>query len=119
MHSVTSPGYTLKSLCSFHGQSPLEAIKPVSCFGFVLYWEKRAEHFKNSQLDALSCKLKCSCASEQSKGIISMLIRDFKECTGVPAFMCCAPLSAQPLIRPWQVAPAEILMPPGQDRKEM
>lgn len=30
-----------------------------------------------------------------------------------------APLSAQPLIRAWQVAPAEILMPPGQDRQEM
>lgn len=119
MRSVTSPRYTLKSLCFFYGQSPLEAIKPVFCFGFVLYWEKKAEHFENSQQDALSCKLKCSYASEQSKAIIPVLIQDFKERTGVPALMCCAPLSTQPLIRAWQVAPAEILMPQGQDRKEM
>lgn len=80
--------YLDNTLCCFHGQSPSEAVKPASCFSFVLFWEKRAEHLENSQQEPLSRKLKRSCASEQSKGIISVLVLDFKECTGVPALMC-------------------------------
>lgn len=53
MHSITSPGHVLSILklaCSFHGQSTLQVMDPVSHFGYVLLsWEKRAKHFENCQ----------------------------------------------------------------------